>query len=397
MTDVATASGAGIRAKRTRIAGIDVARGIALIGMAATHMLPTSTGGQLTAVGWLFAGKASALFAVLAGVSLAIVSGGTTPFVGADRRRARITIAVRAALIGVLGLVLAAAETPVAVILAYYAVFFLLTLPFLGLRARTLALLAAGWALVSPQLSYVIRGHLPDAPRDQVDIGMLVTDPLTALHALVFTGYYPAFTWLTYLLAGLAVGRIDLRGTRVAAWLAGLGALLAAGSWIVSSLLLDATGATAVIRTESGPVRLVGHELNQIEWYGTTNAGEPQWLLVAGAHSGTTFDLVHTIGTALLVLGVCLLLARGIGVRITRPLAAVGSMTLTLYTLHVLSLAGPIDWPAPGWYAAQVLIALVAAPLWLMRFRRGPLEELVHDISTTAGLQMVPRSLPPPG
>ena len=42
-------------------------------------------------------------------------------------------------------------ETPVAVILAYYAVLFLLALPFLGLRARTLALLAVVWALVSPQ------------------------------------------------------------------------------------------------------------------------------------------------------------------------------------------------------------------------------------------------------
>ncbi len=384
-----------VRAKRSRIAGIDVARGIALIGMAATHMVPTANDDySLTIVGWLFAGKASALFAVLAGVSLAIVTGGRNPFSGKDLRRSRVTIAVRAALIGVLGLLLAATETYVAVILAYYAVFFLLTLPFLGLRARTLAVLAVAWALLSPQISYLVRTTLlPDAPNDQVDLAMLLTQPFTAAHALLFTGYYPAATWLTYLLAGLALGRLDLRRARVAGWVLGAGAVLAVASWAVSSYLLDALGTSAVLRSENGPVELVGRQLNQYEWYGVTTAGQPQWLLVAGAHSGTTFDLLHTTGTAMVVLGACLLLARGVGVRLLRPLAAVGSMTLTLYTLHVLSLAGPIQWPAPAWYTAQVLIALVAAPLWLMRFRRGPLEELVHDISTTAGRKAVPAPL----
>ena len=390
----ATQEAAPVRAKRPRIAGIDVARGLALVGMAATHMLPTATYDDyhLTAVGWLFAGKASALFAVLAGVSLAIVTGGRTPSAGADRRRARVTIAVRAGMVGLLGLVLAATETPVAVILAYYAVFLVLALPFLGLRARTLAVLALGWALVSPQLSFLLRGMLPARPRDQVDLTMLITDPLTALHALLLTGYYPAFTWLTYLLAGLALGRLDLRSTRVAAWIAGVGATVALAAWATSALLLDRFGVGIVMRGTEGPVELVGREANHVEWYGTTRADVPEWLLVAGPHSGTTFDLLHTTGTAMLVLGVCLLVARGVGATLLRPLGAVGSMTLSLYTLHVLSLTTPIgDDYAPGWWVAQVVIALVAAPLWLLRFRRGPLEELVHDVSTTAGLKAVPR------
>ena len=83
----------GIRGKAGRIVGIDVARGIALITMAATHIMlghdPET--GRLTAVGSLFGGRASALFAVLAGVSLAIVTGGPRPKAGRDRRRARVT------------------------------------------------------------------------------------------------------------------------------------------------------------------------------------------------------------------------------------------------------------------------------------------------------------------
>jgi uncharacterized membrane protein YeiB len=223
---------------------------------------------------------------------------------------------------------------------------------------------------------------------------MLLTDPFTAIHGLLLTGYYPAFTWLTYLLAGLALGRLDLRSTRVAGAIAGIGAVIAVSAFVVSSLLLDALSVGAVIRGAEGPVTLLGRAVNQLEFDGTTKAGVPEWLLVASPHSGTTFDLLLTTGTAMLVLGVCLLLVRGVGVRISRPVAAVGSMTLTLYTLHVLSLAGLVPTESTReWYWAQVVIALVVAPLWLMRFRRGPIEELVHDISTTAGLKAVPREV----
>ena len=74
----------------SRIVGIDLARGIALLGMAATHVLTVSHRRRLPRrrSGSLFAGRASALFALLAGVSLAIVTGGTHAVVGA-RPRAR--------------------------------------------------------------------------------------------------------------------------------------------------------------------------------------------------------------------------------------------------------------------------------------------------------------------
>ena len=112
-----------------RIIGVDLARGIALIGMAATHMLAVQNldTGRLTAVGWLAAGRASSLFAVLAGVSLALVTGGEHPRRGRDRARASVSITVRALLIGGVGLWLAGTGTPVAVILAYYAVLFVLS------------------------------------------------------------------------------------------------------------------------------------------------------------------------------------------------------------------------------------------------------------------------------
>ncbi|MUN64653.1 DUF1624 domain-containing protein, partial [Kocuria sediminis] len=54
--------------------GVDAARGLALIGLIAVHILPeeTETTGEPTWSYLLFAGDSAALFALLAGVGLAL-------------------------------------------------------------------------------------------------------------------------------------------------------------------------------------------------------------------------------------------------------------------------------------------------------------------------------------
>lgn len=383
----------GIRAKAGRIVGIDVARGIALFAMAGTHMLPVHTpAGQLTITGFLFGGRASALFALLAGVSLAIVTGGSTPKTGRDMKRARVTIAVRAGLIGVIGLLLAMTDTIVAVILAYYAVYFLLALPFLRLRASTLMSIAVVWGVVSPQLSFWIRGFLPDGPGPQVDLIMVFTDPVDALTQLFLTGYYPAFTWLTFILAGLALGRMDLRAKATAIRLLVGGAVVAVGAWAVSSLILQVLGVSTVWQTEEGPRTFTGWHVNNIGWYGTTPADDASWLVVAGPHSGTSFDLIGVTGSAVAVLGACLLLVRvDLLRRISFPVAAAGAMTLTLYTIHVVVLSFDVgDLGSRMYYLTHVVVGLAIATIWLSFLPKGPLEALVHEIATGVGKAAVP-------
>ena len=105
--------------------------------------------------------------------------------------------------------------------------------------------------------------------------------------------------------------------------------------------------------------------------------GSPWWLATDAPHSSTPFDLLHTTGTALLVLGLALLLAPVLGAAV-RPLAAVGAMTLTLHSVHVLvvTIAGE-ERPGVLW-GTQVLSFAVFALLWLHAFPRGPLETAVH-------------------
>jgi len=82
-----------------RVVGLDVARCVALLGMIVTHVLPAADENGVTVAQQVAGGRASALFAVLAGVSLAIMSGGTTPVRGGERWAVSAGLAVRAVLI----------------------------------------------------------------------------------------------------------------------------------------------------------------------------------------------------------------------------------------------------------------------------------------------------------
>jgi uncharacterized membrane protein YeiB len=85
------------------------------------------------------------------------------------------------------------------------------------------------------------------------------------------------------------------------------------------------------------------------------------------------------------VLGVCLLVVPRLEPWV-RPLVAAGSMTLTLYTLHVLADRGlglaaeavprAADLSATTVWLTHVGLALLLATAWGSPTRRGPLEAL---------------------
>lgn len=358
----------------TRLVGLDVARALALLGMVATHVVAERGGsGELSVAHALAGGRASALFAVLAGVSLALVTGRRTPLQGRDRVRAAVAIAVRAVLVATVGLLLGGLESGVAVILAYYGVLFLLGLPFLGLRAPALFTLAALWTVLGPIASREIRGYLPTRGVESPQLAQL-SEPGHLLSELLLTGYYPALLWLAYLLVGLGVGRLDLHARRVQVRLLGAGAVLAVTASVVSWVATRAAGFSEL-------------ELDRVAsgMFGQTPTGDWRWLLVVAPHSSTPFDLAQTIGSALAVVGLCLLaldlLVRPLGARAERAVAVLfgaGAVTLTLYTLHVLMLA--LDLPPRGrasTFALHVVVLVAIGAAFGARRLRGPLELLV--------------------
>ena len=344
-----------------RLVGLDVARCLALLGMVATHVLEARTpSGGLATTQWLAGGRASALFAVLAGVSLALMT--REPLSGRPLALRSAGIVGRAMLIALLGLLLGGLDTGIAIILTYYGVLFVLGLPFTVLRVRTLIPLAVGWVVLAPVLSHLVRPHLPPRGFESPTFAQLA-DPARLAGELLLTGYYPAVPWLAYLLAGLALGRLDLRNRSL------LGALALGG-------LGTAVLATRISRGLVDPA--VASE-NATGMFGTTPVdGDWDWLLVVAPHSATPFDLAQTIGSAVLVISCCLLIERLLPRAATLVLGVVlgaGAATLTLYSLHIVMLT-PEVWPPeePSTYVSHVVVLLaLGAALRLLR-RRGPLE-----------------------
>ncbi len=384
-----------------RLVGLDVARCLALLGMVTTHVIaPRDADGTLSFGQALAGGRSAALFAVLAGVSLALMTGRREPVHGRERAARSLGIVVRALLIAGLGLFLGGLGSGLAIILTYYGLLFLLGLPFAGLRAPALLTLGLAWAVVGPVVSQVVRPHLPDrgfaSPYfDQLD------QPGQLLSELLFTGYYPVVPWLAYLLVGMAVGRMDLSRRRVQAWLAGGGAALAVAATLVSNALTSRPSVIEPLLTtnDAWPAATGPELLNQISggMYGNTPTGGAwEWLLVVAPHSTTPFDLAQTIGSALAVIGLCLLVVGALdtsGVRTMAIVFGAGTMTLSLYTLHVVMRTEYVlPEETPSSYPFHLIALLGIGALYVYGGRRGPLEWLVAALSGRAAAKV---RLPP--
>ncbi|MCP2030525.1 putative membrane protein YeiB [Okibacterium sp. HSC-33S16] len=319
-----------------RIVGVDIARGIAILGMFVAHTLPNPGDTELIADG-----RSSILFATLAGVSLGIVSGQDQPTVRGSRARVYRAVLIRALGIFLLGVVLASMASEIAIILDYYAIMFVLVLPALFLPRFVLVGLLALFAWGAPALAAAVEGSRVEQSTSLADIA----------REYFLTGYYPALVWLPFLLAGLIAARSGL--TRPSTqW-----ALVAVGC------------------------------VSAFAGYGSARVSPS---ITAEAHSGTPAEIFGSGGVALAVLGVLLLLTSSTNAAVRRaatlvfsPVAAAGSMALSVYTVQILVLAiavrvrdgsGAIDYP--GWPLLWTLIVctLLFAWLWRRFLGQGPLE-----------------------
>ncbi|MEU1465042.1 DUF418 domain-containing protein [Streptomyces sp. NPDC005727] len=389
------------RTSAARLIGIDVARGLAVFGMYASHIGPDVTVGG--PVGFLMEtarGRCSALFAMLAGFSLIIITGRPYPLTGRAGRQAVAKVVIRAVILLVLGYGLTALDTDVAVILSFYGVLFLAVLPLYRLGAGTLALIAAASALVLPQVLYTVRTSIEDG--NWAD-AVTAHDPLAQISGtdgiieLLFTGEYPVLTWFPFLVAGMAVARLDLTrpGNRTRLALSGgaLALLGYGGSWLALHVVPHALS-TVASATGAGSASSA--------WWSDT-VGDPEghtplaWLLVAAPHSQTTFSVIGNTGVALAVVAACLTVAERMPrlTCLTRPIAAVGMTALTVYVLHIVALwFFRAVWHVPAiedetLSALPVLLGFIAAAtllatVWTRLFRRGPLEHLLHVATQAA-------------
>jgi uncharacterized membrane protein YeiB len=324
-----------VTATRPRIPAVDIARGLAILGMFVAHAMPRADDGEL-----LVDGRSSILFATLAGVSLGLLSGGTDPPGPGERSAIQRVVLVRALFVFLLGILLATLGSEIAIILDYYAIMFLLMLPLLFAGRAVLLSTAAVLLIAAPILARLVD-----------PVNRMLESVLDVGREYLLTGYYPALVWLPVLLLGLVAARSGLERRRTQGWLVG-------------------GGSAAAVTGYGGALLLPG--------------------VTAEAHSASTAEILGSGGTALAILGLLLVATTsgrlGEGVRVVLwPIGAAGAMALTVYTAQIVVLAmaagvrdaGGPDYPGWPLLIGLALASLIGASLWRYFLGRGPLERLL--------------------
>lgn len=415
-----------------RIVGLDIARGIAVIGMIAAHTLETSAmfvwsdPETWTA---LANGRPSILFALLAGISIALMTGRTQVPERSQLGSIRLRLVARGVMIFAIGLVLELLGTNIAIILTFYGIVYVVAMLFVGLRVRTLVIWAAALAVAGPALQ----------------AGLVSVSPFGFGEGttLMLHGTYSIFVWTSLMLAGLALGRLELTRATVAAGALAIGVAMSSigysvgvlwgpgeeagwSSSVSSASSSASSSAYAAPVTPGDEVDLSGLFCEDYgdgfvscyppEYFEEMPEDEPiesqqrlggSWddyidmvqanapldmmsdaLLASSPHSGGTMELFGSGGLALALVGLLLLVGRGLRHALL-PIAAVGSMPLTAYTTHVVVIwivGGPGGWiddPAFFWWLTGAV--LVGCTAWALLVGRGPLERLTAYVSKRVG------------
>ncbi|WP_216402675.1 DUF418 domain-containing protein [Arcanobacterium phocae] len=376
MTTTNTISTLSLTASQSsRIGGLDLARGLAILGMFWAHTTAYEPYGEFD--GWLAQipdGRSAVLFALLAGVSVALMTGRQEPYIGEQMKAARLRIVGRALLLFFLGSLLSSLNTPVVVILGFYGFWLMLALPLTSLPVRTLVWVAGIAAVAGPLLLIVVKSAMAAS-------GLFVgADPNSAFFAVMISGTYPGLQYGVFVIAGLAIGRSDLLNrVRQLRLLAG-GLVLAIGGYGLSYL---ATGGENTI-----PQHMPWDPINSLlarEGGERSLSGSIGWVFPsvgeffsAEPHSGMLLETIGSGGFAIAVLGACLLIG-STARHVLYPLAAMGSMPLTSYCAHVVVIYVVPDAEEALTLLPFITIAattMLVASLWKLKFSRGPLEWL---------------------
>lgn len=357
---------------KSRIIGYDLARAIAIFGMVVVNF-KIVMGAEKNGPDWLvnlvslLNGRAAAIFVVLAGVGISLLSGkGRSQNAPDLLKQDRRTLLKRSLFLFIIGML----YTPIwpADILHFYGVYIAVAAFMLAAPTKRLSAFA-----VSLVVAFTVMLFIFDYGQGW-DWNTLAYEglwtPAGMLRHIFFNGFHPVVPWLAFLVLGMIIGRLDMRSPairrRVFAW--GVSAAIAAE--LVSRLLLhsilpganpgDKEAITAVIGTSPMP---------------------PMPLyMIAGA------------GTACAVIAAVVAFGERYGNSAwLRPFVSTGQLALTLYVAHVVLGMGTLE--AMGRLNNQTLafallasaifcaVGIIFAHLWRKRFKRGPLEAVMRKLA----------------
>jgi len=370
-----------------RLLGVDAARLVAILGMFAAHVFSlytTDAGGEFspTFTGALASGRASVLFMVLAGLSLALLSDSLSKK-GLSHPKIYSVLARRALIIAGLGMLIGTINERIAVILVHYGLLFLLLPLALRLPRTIICVVSASWLLLMPILWRPLAAIWLGQTLEHNPTFSDLKTPLLLSQDLIVTGYYPLMVWFGYGLLGIALARCNLRDRAVVLWLIaagttvaivtyGLGRTLALGA---ADQISAAVGTpTSLVSTLITTGRLPGINLDPY-------LADVHYLWLPTGHSNSLLATLHAAGCAVAVIGVLVLVIPRLGA-FGRILAGAGRAPLTLYVGHLVLLPVLQHFLTPMviWW---ILCSFTAGfGLWLgFTKASGPLEYCVRVLS----------------
>ena len=350
---------------RGRLHGLDVARGLAVLGMVLVN-LKVALGAEARGPEWLrllaapLTGRAAATFVVLAGVGVTLMGvRARRPAVLDDRRAVQRRLYRRCAFLLLLGVGLLVAGWT-ADILHYYALYLSIAAALMFASKRVV------WSVAAAAVFMFYLG-LPIYERGWSWSTFEYRDLWTLrgmLRNTLFNGFHPVFPWVSLVLWGMLLGRRDLRAVSVQRSMiwggAGLALLVEGLCWAATSGLPE------------------GDELRALVSTGPMPPGLP-YLLAGG-------------GLATAVIGACLRLTqRWPDAWPWRALSPMGLHALTHYVAHVLLLILPLTAMGLGASADMTDVWLIAVGygllgglwsyFWQRRLGRGPLSALMRRLA----------------
>lgn len=297
----------------SRLQGVDIARGLALLGIITNHILFFTHPDLVESLQDYHA----ILFMLLAGIVFTYAEGSDS----------RLKNTVRGVICILLGLALGAGNPIVDVILLNYGWTFILG-AFLvpKMNAKQLMVTAIFIVVFAPLVSYVVRGYTGTYDGDNIGFQTLLSQPWLVVTDPILYSHYPVLQWFGVFLFGAALGRMDIKKIVVSrrVFLYSLGVFLLAKT-------ISIVGVWQGMRGE-GFSLVDSVEKNFELGVGNVNPGRPWELLLSNPYASTTLALVSSTAAAVCIVVLCSWIALKLKMS---WIALAGSATLTIYSVHV--------------------------------------------------------------
>lgn len=356
----------------TRIAGYDFARALAIFGMVAInfkYIMGAEDNGPEWFIWFMYLldGRAAAIFVMLAGVGLSLLSRRARIANDlAGLRKNRKSLLKRAVFLFIIGM--AIIKIWPADILHFYGIYIAIAAFLLSTSDQKLLMISKTFMIIFLALLFLLdydEGYYWEITDDS---GIWVV--IGIIRNIFFSGYYPVLAWMTFLLFGMWLGRQDInnRSLRLKIILAGIGSILIAE---ISSFIFK--------NTFSNNTNYIIDKIQILFETKDFIPPSPLFLLSAGGTS------------AVIIILSIIITERFCNAKWIEPIVATGQLAMTLYVAHIVICTQLIDvFCLEGKKTLLFsttnaiifcVIAVIFSFFWKKRFHRGPLEFVMRWVS----------------